>query len=311
MDVRFALLVHNDGMDKDLFDGVATFLAVAELRSFSRAADQLGVTPTAVSKAVRQLEHRHGVILFQRTTRSVALTEAGQGLFERLRPAAEAIDGAFTALDGYQDRPTGTLRLTLARIAMPLFEPMVAEYRRACPDVTLDLSLDDGFVDLMAGGFDAGVRPGEAIEKDMVAVRLTQPSQWSVVGAPADFARAGRPTRPEQLTEHEAIHYRFTTSGQIYRWEFDDGPRKYTVDVKGSLIVNDRAAIMAFARQGLGLVYAADVEIADDIAAGRLEAVLADHIAPSAGTYLYCPARTQTQPKLRAFIDLATRRAKG
>ncbi|WP_213767881.1 LysR family transcriptional regulator [Caballeronia sp. dw_19] len=292
-------------------DGIVPFLAVAEHLSFTRASLALDVSPTAISKTIQQLERRHGIVLFQRTTRSVVLTELGAAFYQRLRPAVVEIDDALEQLSSYQTRPTGTLRLTMSRIAMTLLvEPFVPEFCRAYPDVTLDLSLDEGTVDL-ASGLDAGIRLGETVEKDMVAVRLTPEIRWSVVGSPTYFAREGRPQKPEDLTQHEGIIYRFVTSGQRHRWEFNRRGRDFFVDMAGRIVVNERASLLSFARQGLGLAYVADLEAAEDLAAGRLESVLRDHIRPTTGMHLYFPARTQAQPKLRAFIDMARRKGAG
>jgi DNA-binding transcriptional LysR family regulator len=187
----------------DPLDGVAVFLAVAEHRSFTGAALALGVTPTAVSKAVRALETRQGVMLFQRTTRRVALTEAGEAVFLRLRPAVSEISDAFAALGGFRDRPMGTLRITAPHGAVePILGALVPAFRRAYPEVTLEISLDEAIVDLVGAGFDAGIRLGEAVEKDMVAVRLTPEIAWSVVGAPRYFdgpESRDRPKVPEDL----------------------------------------------------------------------------------------------------------------
>jgi DNA-binding transcriptional LysR family regulator len=173
--------------------------------------------------------------------------------------------------------------------------------------VTLDLSMDEGTVDIVSSNFDAGIRLGESVDKDLVAVRLTPQITWSIVGSPDYFARAGRPRTPESLTEHEAIMYRFVTSGLLHKWEFSQSGRQFTVEMLSRLIVNDRASLISLARKGLGLAYVADVEAAADFAAGTLEPVLRDFIVPDSGLYLYFPARTQSQPKLRAFIDIATR----
>ncbi|MGH8411817.1 MAG: LysR family transcriptional regulator, partial [Pseudomonas sp.] len=224
-------------MNLDPFNGLTEFLAVAELKSFTQAAARLGVTPTAVSHAVKTLEKRTGVVLFQRTTRRVALTEAGMTLYSRLRPAAGEIDEALAALSGYRDRPMGTLRLTVPRLSGKLLiEPLFPRFREAFPDVVLDISLDDATVDLVTEGFDAGIRLGESIDKDMVAVRLTPDLNWSVVGSPAYFAKAGKPTTPEALTAHQTIGYRFLTSGMAHRWEFERAGREFTVGVQGGLI---------------------------------------------------------------------------
>ncbi|KAF1012041.1 MAG: HTH-type transcriptional regulator PgrR [Pseudomonas fluorescens] len=293
-------------MNADPFSGLTEFLAVAELKNFTQAAARLGVTPTAVSHAVKTLEQRTGVLLFQRTTRRVALTEAGLTLYSRLRPAAGEIDDALSALGGFRDRPMGTLRLTVPRLTGKLLiEPLIPRFRQAYPDVVLDISLDDATVDLVTHGFDAGIRLGESIEKDMVAVRLTPDLQWSVVGSPAYFARAGKPQTPEELTHHETIGYRFLTSGMAHRWEFTRAGRVFTVGTRGGLIVNDRNLMISAARAGLGLAYVSDFEVAQDLASGALARVLDTFVPASSGLYLYFPARTQSQPKLRAFIDLA------
>ncbi|NWC92801.1 MULTISPECIES: LysR family transcriptional regulator [unclassified Pseudomonas] len=294
-------------MNLDPFNGLTEFLAVAELKSFTQAAARLGVTPTAVSHAIKTLETRTGVVLFQRTTRRVALTEAGMTLYARLRPAAGEIDDALAALSGYRDRPMGTLRLTVPRLSGKLLiEPLIPRFREAFPDVVLDISLDDAAVDLVTQGFDAGIRLGESIDKDMVAVRLTPDLNWSVVGAPAYFAKAGTPATPEALTGHQTIGYRFLTAGTAHRWEFARAGRVFTVGVQGGLIVNDRNLMIAAARAGQGLAYVSDFEVVDDLASGALVQVLQSFVPPSSGLYLYFPSRTQNQPKLRAFIDLAT-----
>lgn len=293
-------------MLNDQFDGVTTFLAVAELKSFTDAAVRLAVTPTAVSKAIRLMERRHGVVLFQRTTRRVALTEAGQALYLRLRSAASEISDALAALGNYRDRPMGTLRITAPRnTADFLLGALIPRFRDAYPDVTLEISLDDGMVDLVAQGYDAGIRLGESVEKDMVAVRLTPEITWSVVASPGYFAKAGRPSVPEDLVTHESIRYRFVKSQAIHRWGFRSGKRNFVIDVKGRLIVNDRALLVDLACKGLGLAFVADLEVRSQLAAGQLEQVLQSYIPSDTGLYLYFPERSRIQPKLRAFIDIA------
>lgn len=293
-------------MKTSAFDGVEAFLAVAELRSFTGAAARLGITPTAVSKAVKLLERRHGVILFQRTTRNVAPTEAGLALFAGMRPAAAQIGDAFAALNLYRDSPSGTLRLTVPRALGPMvLTPLVTRMRRACPDVKFDISLDDGAVDLLARGFDAGIRIGESVAQDMVALRLTPDLLWSVVGAPAYFDDSGVPATPEQLVEHETIRYRFLTSGAVARWKFIRDGRAFHVETGGALVVNDTTLIAQFVRHGLGLAYLPEIEIAPDLTAGRLLRVLQPFMPPTSGLYLYFPQSTQHQPKLRALIDMA------
>lgn len=293
-------------MHIDQLDGVSTFLAVADHLSFTAAAARLGVTPTAISKAIRALEQRHGVALFQRTTRRVALTEAGAALFQRLRPAATEIADALASLGSFRERPIGTLRITASRITgQMILATLVPRFRRAYPDVAFELSLDDALVDLVAGGFDAGIRLGDAVEKDMVAVRLSPEIRWAIVGAPAYFARAGRPRSPEDLVRHESLRYRFVGSHAVHRWGFRRGRRAFLVDVPGSVIVDDRALMLELACEGLGLAFMSDYETRDAVARGRLERVLQPFIPTDAGLFLCFPARSQSQPKLRAFIEMA------
>ncbi|MGJ9420728.1 LysR family transcriptional regulator [Massilia sp. CMS3.1] len=199
-------------------DGITNFLAVAEQRSFTAAAAQLGVTTAAVSKTVRQLELRHAVALFQRTTRRVALTEAGASLFARLRPAATEIAEALAALDGHGGRPRGTLRITAPHsVNETIMSALLPAFCTAYPDVALDIESNESFVDLIANGSDAGIRLGEAVEKDMIAVRMTPEIRWKLVATPAYFKRHGRPGTPADLLGHEAIRYRFPGSRLLHR----------------------------------------------------------------------------------------------
>jgi DNA-binding transcriptional LysR family regulator len=296
--------VHNAAMDRDVLSGVIPFLAVAEHRNFTRAAEALDVTPTAVSKAVRQLERRHGVVLFQRTTRSVALTEAGAALLGRLQPAVKEMTGALAALGSYQTQPTGTLRLTMSRTAAHfLAEQVLPKYQRLYPGVRLDLSIDEGTVDLASGRYDAGIRLGESLEKDMIAIRLTPPFRWAVYGSPEYFVRHERPTRPEDLISHQTIGYRFVTVGTVYRWEFARDGRAFTVNLRDTVVVNDRMTLMTLSRAGMGLAYLTNGEAAR-AGKGKLQAVLGEWIPESAGLFLYFPAHTQRQPKLRALLEV-------
>src|SRR5215467_11707710 len=205
----------------DRFTGLSEFLAVARHTSFRAAAAELGVTSAAVSQAVRALETRIGLPLFQRTTRNVALTEAGSRLLSRLSPAATEIGDALDSLGALRERPMGNLRLSVPHIAMDLvILRILPEFRRACPEVTLDIDVNDASIDLMAEQFDAGIRIGDFIERDMVAVKLTPDFRWVIVGTPAYFKAHGRPTSPQDLTEHECINYRFPTARTVYRWQF-------------------------------------------------------------------------------------------
>ena len=293
----------------DDLDGLSWFIAVGQHRSFTAAAATLGVTPTAVSQKIKLLERRLGVVLFQRTTRKVALTEPGAALFDRLRPAIADVAAALGALSDYRGKPTGTLRLTVPRTSVSVIAPLVARMRAKYPELMIEISLDDAFVDLVGAGFDAGVRIGDAIAKDMVRVPLTRSSDWSIVGAPAYLDRVGRPRTPEDLVRHQPIRQRLIASGTIYRWELERRGKTITVDLPGGIIVDEIALMVALAREGAGLAYVPDELVVPDVEAGRLERVLEPFLTPGPGLYLYFPARTQEQPKLRALIELARGRA--
>jgi DNA-binding transcriptional LysR family regulator len=292
----------------DAFAGLSEFLAVARHASFRAAAAELQVTPAAVSQAVRALEGRVGMPLFQRTTRSVALTEAGADFLARLRPAAAEIAEALDALARLRGRAIGSLRLSVPRIALDLvIVPVLPEFRRAYPDIKVEIEVDDASVDLAAGRLDAGIRIGEFIARDMIAVRLTPDFRWVVVGTPSYFAQRGRPRTPQDLIKHECIGYRFPTAKAVYRWEFVRGGREFSLDPPGNIIVNDHLTMIALAKRGVGLAYTADLVAARELACGELEPVLSSSLPKKAGLFLYFPARSQAQPKLRAFIDVATR----
>ncbi|WP_438010445.1 LysR substrate-binding domain-containing protein [Sorangium sp. So ce321] len=289
----------------DRFEGLTVFLTVARRRSFRAAAAELGVTAGAVSQSIQALERRVGLPLFARTTRRVGLTEAGEKLLERLAPAASEIGAALEALGELRERPAGLLRLTVPRMAVPfVIEPVLPRFRRAHPGVEVEISVDNTFVDLAETGFDAGVRIGEALAKDMIAVRLTGDLRWIVVGAPAYFAAHGRPEVPEDLLAHACIRYRFQ-SAALYRWEFARDGREIAVDVPGAITVNDGELALSLAREGLGLAYTADTVVAEDLARGTLATALDAYAPAGPGLFLYFPARAQTQAKLRAFIDTA------
>jgi len=290
----------------DPFTGLSAFLAVAEAGGFTRAAARLGVSPAAVSQAVRALEARLGTLLFVRTTRRVGLTEAGAALLARVMPAAAEIASAFEAAGAMGAEPAGLLRLTVPRVAVALIvEPAVAALRRNHPRIAVEVAVDDAMVDLAGRGYDAGIRIGEYVERDMVAVRLTRDIRWAVVGSPAYLAARGRPEHPDDLMRHEAIRYRFPASGAIYRWEFEREGRSLSVDPPGGLIVNDGGLLPSFACAGLGLAYVPDLAVEADLEAGRLVRVLEPFLPTTPGFHLYFPRRAQSQPKLRAFIDTA------
>jgi DNA-binding transcriptional LysR family regulator len=292
----------------DRFTGLSEFLAVARFASFRAAAADLGVTSAAVSQAIRALEARVRMPLFQRTTRNVALTEAGAGLRSRLAPAATEIGDALDALGTLRQRPAGNLRLSVPHIALELvILRVLPDFRKSCPDITVELDVNDASIDLMAERFDAGIRIGGDIEREMVAVRITPDFRWVVVGTPAYFAAHGRPRAPQDLIKHECIRYRRPTARTVYRWIFQRRGREFTLDPPGGIMVNDHLTMIALARRSLGLAYTADLVVARELKSGQLDEVLSSHLPTKAGLYLYFPARSQDQPKLRAFIDATTR----
>jgi DNA-binding transcriptional LysR family regulator len=290
----------------DQFTGLTAFLAVAKHASFRAAAAELGITRAAVSQAIQTLEHRVGLPLFQRTTRSVALTEAGEQFLATVQPACVQIGRAIEHIAGQRSSPIGHLRLGVPRIAIELvIAPVLTEFRRAFPGITVELDIDDASVDLTARRCDAGIRIGEFIQRDMVAVKLTSDFQWMVLGAPEYFARRGRPLVPKDLMQHECIRYRFPTAATVYRWEFQDQGAEFTLDPPGGVTVNDHLSMVEFARRGLGLAYTADLVAADALRSGELLPVLQTYLPLKQGLFLYFPSNAQTQPKLRTFIDVA------
>ena len=290
----------------DAFTGLSEFLAVAEHASFRAAAARLGVSSAAVSQAILALERRLGLPLFQRTTRRVSLTEAGAKLLSRLKPAATEIFDSIEALGDLRARPSGRLRLSVPRMAIPLvLEPLLPHFSRAYPDVEVEVDVNDASIDLTAERFDAGIRIGEYVERDMIAVKLTPDIRWSVVGTPGYFAAHGRPNRPEDLIDHECVRFRFASNREIYRWEFERDGREFSIEPRGKFVVNDSALMLALGLSGVALVYGSDLQTATDVAEGRLEYVLERYLPTTPGLFLYFPARSQMQPKLRAFIDAA------
>lgn len=285
-------------------DLIRLFLAVAEERSFTLAARRLNITPTAVSKGVRALEQQHRVALFVRTTRSVALTEAGTTLQAALRPAVGQIDDAFSELSRHQSRPSGHLRITAPRtFGFLVARHLVPRMRAAYPDVSADLSLDDGLADLVDDGYDAGIRLGEAVAQDMVAIRLSRPLSWSLVCSPAYIKQAGRPEQPRDLLRHQALRYCFNTASRLPAWRLLGTDGELLLDIDAHLSANDTQMLAEWARQGLGIAYLPDLEIKEDVDAGRLVRVLTRFVPDTSGLFLYFPMRTQHQPKMRALIE--------
>ena len=284
-------------------DGVEAFLRVAQHRNFRRAAAELGVTPSAISQAVRALESRVGAALFIRTTRSVGLTEAGDRFLSRDKPAFEELVAASEVARELGQRPAGLLRLSVPRAVVPiLLEPLIASFCQAYPEVEVEIAASEELVDLAAEGFDAGVRMGQFIAVDMIAVRLTPPFRFIIVGSPAYFARSGRPKRPDDLRQHACLRLR-RSNGALALWSLDDNGRAIEIAVSGPLIANDFPTMLGAALEGLGLAQVPEPIAAEHVAAGRLVRVLEPFAPMAPGVFLYYPGHRQMLPKLRALID--------
>jgi len=284
-------------------DGVEAFLGVARHRSFRRAAAELGVTPSAVSQAVRAVEARVGAALFIRTTRSVGLTEAGDRFLSRAKPAFEELVAAGEAARDLGQRPAGLLRLTVPRAVVPLvLEPVIGSFCQAYPDIELEIAASDEMVDLAAGGFDAGIRLGQFIAPDMVVVRLTRPFPFVVVGSPEYLRGRKRPERIDDLRQHACLRIR-RSNGSIAPWSFVDGNKTVEAIVSGPLIANDFPTMLGAAIEGMGLAQLPEPIAAGQVKAGKLVHVLEPFAPMAPGVFLYYPSRHQMMPKLRAFID--------
>ncbi len=284
-------------------DGIEAFLSVARHRSFRKAAAELGVTPSAMSQAVRALEARVGTVLFMRTTRSVGLTEAGERFLSRAKPAFEELVAASEVARDLGQRPAGLLRLTVPPAVVPiLLEPLLASFCQAYPDVEVELAASPELLDLAAGGFDAGIRLGQFVAMDMVAVRLTPSFPLAIVGSPEYLRRKGRPERIDDLRQHACIRIR-RSNGAIAPWSFVDDNKPIEATVSGSLIVHDFSAMLGAAIEGAGLAQVPEPITAGPVQAGKLVRVLEPFEPMAPGMFLYYPGRHQVTPKLRAFID--------
>ena len=281
------------------------FAAVARLRNFRRAAAELGVSPSALSHALRGLEERLGVRLLNRSTRSVAPTEAGTRLLAQLAPALQGIADALDQVNAFRQTPLGTLRINAPRIACEhVLGPLVARFLAAYPGMRVELVADDAFVDIVAAGYDAGVRFGESLQADMVAVAIGPPQRFVVVAAPAYLAAHGTPRCPRELTRHACIRIRYPNGG-YYRWAFARGGERVEIEVDGPLAVGEMPLMIQAAEAGIGLAYVGTAYAADALAAGRLVTVLDDWRPAEAGFFLYYPSRRLVPAGLRAFIELA------
>ncbi|EEA01048.1 transcriptional regulator, LysR family [Burkholderia sp. H160] len=290
-------------------DGVEVFLSVAEHRSFRGAAAQLGVTPSAVSQAVRVLEARIGATLFIRTTRSVGLTEAGERFLARAKPAFEELVAASEVARGLGERPSGLLRLSVPRAVVPiLLEPLIASFCKANPEVEVEIVASKELIDLATEGFDAGIRLGQFVAADMIAVPLSPPFRFVVVGSPGYFAARGRPECMDDLREHACIRWR-RSSGALALWSFNDHGQPIEIAVSGPFIASDFLGILGAAIEGIGLAQLPEPMAAEGLKTGKLVHVLDEYAPMVPGVFLYYPSRRQIMPKLRAFIDHVKSRA--
>jgi DNA-binding transcriptional LysR family regulator len=293
-------------MDRDLLGHLPVILTVARRASFAAAAAELGMSASAVSHSVRLVEERLGVPLFARTTRSVSLTEAGAALVESARPALADIEDRMERIRAAKGRVSGLLRLNVPLLAQSLvMTPILSEMAKRFPHVVVEVYAENAMADIVAQGFDAGVRLGEMIAQDMVTVRLTRPFKTVIVASPAYIAAHGRPKAVADLKDHNCISYRMMTSGGLYRWDLSDDGREVAIEVAGSAIVNDGLYARDLALAGIGLAYLFEPLVEADIAAGRLTQVLPKSAIEEPGLFLYYPRRAAMAPKLRAFIDTA------
>ncbi|MDX8447329.1 LysR family transcriptional regulator [Mesorhizobium captivum] len=293
-------------MDRDLLTHLPVVVAVARRGGFALAAAELGMSPSAVSHAVRLVEERIGQPLFARTTRSVSLTEAGKALVETAAPALQDIAERMDRIRGVKGRPSGLLRINASNIAIPLaVTPVVAAMADRYPDVTVEVFAEQGLVDIVGEGFDAGIRLGEMIAQDMVTVRLTPPFKAVIVASPTYVGKRGRPRDVADLANHNCIGYRLVRSGGLYRWDLNEDGKDVVVETRGTAVVTDSLAAVDLALAGVGLAYVFEPLVRADLAAGRLVHILPKTAIDEPGLFLYFPRRASMAPKLRAFIDTA------
>ena len=280
------------------------FLVVAREQSFTKAAARLDITPSALSHTIRALEERLGVRLLARTTRNVAPTEAGERLMRSIAPLFDQIAAEVEALGELREKPAGTIRITCTDDVIELYlRPVLASFLKNYPDITLELFVDYGFTNIVQERFDAGIRLGEAISKDMIAVRISPDWRLAVVGSPAYFERCPPPVTPYELTNHACVNIRHRPSGAIYAWEFEKNGKAFTVKGEGQLVFNSVVHMLNSALDGIGLAYVPEALAAPYLADGRLKEVLADWCPYFQGFHLYYPHRRQTSPAFSAFVD--------
>ncbi|PLC50915.1 LysR family transcriptional regulator [Pollutimonas subterranea] len=286
------------------------FIAVARDQSFTKAAARLGLTPSALSHTMKALEERLGVRLLARTTRNVAPTEAGERLMRSVAPLFDQIASEVESLSELRDKPAGTIRITCTDDQIELcLRPMLAEFLKAYPDITLEFYVDYGFTNVVEERFDAGIRLGEAISKDMIAARIGPDWRLAVVGSPAYFDRNPPPKTPYDLTKHACVNIRYRPSGSIYAWQFKKDGKEFTVKVEGQLVFNSIMHVLNAAVDGIGLAYVPEQLLAPYLADGRLKEVLAQWCPHFQGYHLYYPNRRQASPAFSAFVEALRYRA--
>ncbi|MEQ9915638.1 LysR family transcriptional regulator [Pectobacterium aroidearum] len=291
----------------DSFDGLSEFLAIAKRLSIRKAALDLGKTPGSVSLSLQKLEHRLGVLLFHRTTRKMALTEAGEDLLLRIGPAAQAIATGFEDVAQSAKKPSGTLKLIVERLALPhVIEPLIPAFRQAWPNLHVDITVSNRHDNFVSEGYDAGIMIGSYIEQDMIAIRLSPPFKWAVFGSPDYFKMHGKPKVARDLVHHECIRFRRPEKGDIYRWEFIENKESVRIEPTGTVTVNDGELMRSLAVRGVGLIYSSTFHTSRELANGSLEAALLDLSPGNDGLFLYFSRAARNQPKLRAFIDVCS-----
>jgi DNA-binding transcriptional LysR family regulator len=297
-------------MPRENIGDLLAFLAIAKERSFTRAAAKLGVSQSALSHTIRGLEEGLGLRLLTRTTRSVSPTEAGERLLRTVGPRFDKIKTELAALSELRDKPAGTMRITAGEhAAEAILWPAVARLLPHYPDIKIEIIVDYGLIDIVAERYDAGVRLGEQVAKDMIAVRIGPDMRMAVVGSPSYFAKHKRPKTPRDLTAHDCINIRLPTYGGLYAWEFEKGGRELKVRVEGQLVFNNNALRLSAVLAGLGLAYLLEDQLQAHLAKGRLIRVLADWCPQFSGYHLYYPSRRQSSPAFALIVDALRYRA--
>ncbi|WOH53370.1 LysR family transcriptional regulator [Bradyrhizobium sp. sBnM-33] len=292
-------------MDRDNASDLLVFLAVARERSFTRAAAKLGMSQSAVSHIIRALEERVGIRLLNRTTRSVMPTQAGERLVRKIGPKFEEMDGELAALSELREKPAGAIRVTATEYAVhTILMPALARILPNHPDIKVEIFIDYGLTNIVAAQYDAGIRPGELVAKDMIAMRVGPDLRMAVVGSPSYFADRKKPRTPQELTGHNCINLRLPThGGSLYAWEFEKNGRELNVRVEGQLVFNGAGALLDGALQGFGLVYLTEGHVEPYLSSGRLVRVLSDWCPPFSGYHLYYPSRRQPSPAFSLLVD--------